>query len=171
MVQGVLLNYRERLPRSLFVPQADILKSLQFRLASDEDLMAVHNSFYAGQPFTQFRAHYLRVMDRQQKGRSYWLVVKLKTRFIGTGQLVIYAHGAELANIVVSAENRNQGVGSAIIHVLTAIARHVGLTTIEIGVNADNERALALYRRLGFVEDRQMRVTDGDPAIILRKAL
>jgi ribosomal protein S18 acetylase RimI-like enzyme len=84
---------------------------------------------------------------------------------------VLYPHGAEVASLAVTAGRQGQGIGSAIIEVLLAMARYLGLPGVEIGVAADNERALALYQRLGFVEDRRIGLANGEIAIILYKAL
>ena len=44
------------------------------------------------------------------------------------------------------------GVGSAIMEALIELAKEASLKNVELGVYADNERAIALYRRFGFEE-------------------
>ena len=44
------------------------------------------------------------------------------------------------------------GVGSAIMETLIELAKEASLKNVELGVYADNERAIALYRRFGFEE-------------------
>ncbi len=128
-------------------------------------------AFYSNQSLTQFRTQFERAIERQHSGRCYWLIAESETKIVGSGQLIIYPHGAELANIYVLEDHQNQGIGTAIIHVLTTIARWAELTSLEIGVTVSNNRALALYQRLGFEEDRQLRFASDEPAIILRKEL
>lgn len=44
------------------------------------------------------------------------------------------------------------GVGSAIMEALIELAKEASLKNVELGVYADNERAIALYKRFGFEE-------------------
>jgi ribosomal protein S18 acetylase RimI-like enzyme len=158
-----------QLPNSLLTPPADAPAGLSFRLAARSDLGVLHARFYAHQPLLKFRNYFQRVLTRQQSDKSFWVVAEIGQLMVGSGLLVIYAHGAELANLRVAEKHREQGIGTALIHVLTCLAKHVGLASVEIGVAADNGRALALYQRLGFAEDRWLHLSQGEPAIILRK--
>ncbi len=135
----------------------------------------------------QFRQHMAQLLHWQEQGRCCWLVIedndvrrrmeggKSPLQFsvlhppslIGSGQLICYPHGAELANLSVVAARRGQGWGSRLIAVLTAVARHWQIPYLEITVDEANPRALALYRRLGFVADRRLFLPDGRTAIIL----
>lgn len=108
---------------------------------------------------------------RQRVGLGLWLVGEADPGLVSNSQLVIYPHGAELANIGVISDYRNRGVGTAMIAILTNIARYLGLGSLEIGVADGNERASALYRRLGFAETRRLRIPGFQPAMILRKEL
>ncbi len=62
-------------------------------------------------------------------------------------------------------EVQRQGIGRALMNALIAHAEASGLTRLELYVRADNERAHALYRGLGFVEEarraRFVRLEDG----------
>lgn len=165
------------LPPDLLTPSSPVPANLCLRLVEAQDLRPIHSACYPQEPFHRFQALFRRLFLWQENGRCYWVVAtaatsdQSTTQIVGSGQLVIYPHGAELANLSVVPAYRNQGIGTAIITVLTAIARYIGLTGVEIGVKLDNQRALALYRRLGFVIDRHRRLLDGKPAIILHKAL
>jgi RimJ/RimL family protein N-acetyltransferase len=44
------------------------------------------------------------------------------------------------------------GIGTAMIGYLTELARQIGFSQIDLEVVAENEQALALYRKCGFVE-------------------
>jgi GNAT superfamily N-acetyltransferase len=138
---------------------------------ADRDLRPVHAALFPHRPYAKFRNYFQRVLTKQQKGLCFWLIVESEAHIVGSGQLVIYPHGAELANLVVGSSFRNLGVGTAIIRILTDIATHVGLKSLEIGVVDGNDRALTLYQRLGFAEDRQLRLDGSKAAIILRKSL
>jgi ribosomal protein S18 acetylase RimI-like enzyme len=141
----------------------------------------LHDACYTQQPFHQFRESAKHLLKWQEDGRCYWLVAERKRQstpgrdaglpIVGSGQLVIYAHVAEMANLAVRAEYRRQGIGTAAIDVLIDIACHLGLSSVETTVVANNSRALALYKRNGFKEVRRLSLPDGERAIILRQAL
>jgi RimJ/RimL family protein N-acetyltransferase len=61
-------------------------------------------------------------------------------------------------------EWRGQGLGRALLEACIRKAFASGFTRIELEVYADNASAIALYRRLGFVDEglkRRARVLDG----------
>jgi ribosomal protein S18 acetylase RimI-like enzyme len=62
---------------------------------------------------------------------------------------------------------RSQGLGTALITHMLGIAADLNFTEVEIGVLQQNERALALYRRLGFVHDRELALPGKPPAYVL----
>jgi ribosomal protein S18 acetylase RimI-like enzyme len=72
----------------------------------------------------------------------------------GFGLLTVWPNAAEISDLIVNTRYRGQGIGSLMITYLTQIARNLRVKTLEIGVRLSNVRALALYRRLGFVDDR-----------------
>lgn len=71
-------------------------------------------------------------------------------------------------------EWRGQGLGKALLEACIQKAFASGLTRIELEVYADNVNAIALYRRLRFVEEglkRRARVLDGRVQDLLVMAL
>jgi len=82
----------------------------------------------------------------------------------------------------VDAGHRSRGIGSALISHVEAAAEARGLETVEISVGKENDRARALYERLGYrcygedvaawsyVEDGRT-VHQAEPVWLLRKAL
>jgi autotransporter passenger strand-loop-strand repeat protein len=52
---------------------------------------------------------------------------------------------------------RGQGHGAALIQSTLSEARRVGLVRFELTVHADNERAIALYKRVGFKKEGTMK--------------
>lgn len=71
----------------------------------------------------------------------------------------------------------NLGIGTAMIHYLTDLAKEIGFEQIELDVVADNERGRMLYEKCGFVETgkhlRAMKYEDGTYAdeVIMIKLL
>jgi RimJ/RimL family protein N-acetyltransferase len=64
----------------------------------------------------------------------------------------VYAHGGVLGMGIVE-EHRGKGLGEALMRAALAQARACGLTRVELTVRADNPRAIALYRKIGFVDE------------------
>lgn len=160
------------LPAHLFAPPPNTPDDICFRLAQVDDWPGLHDACFPHKSRIQFRSHFNHLLDWQENGRCYWLVGTDKnSQIIASGQLVLYPHGAELANLSVTPERQGEGIGAAMISVLTAVARHLHLPGLEIGVAVSNGRALALYQRLGFVEDRRLQMPGAEPAIILYKDL
>lgn len=160
------------LPSALFISADHLPADVHFRLATTVDLPSLHQVCYPQKPFLVFRSHFDQLIDWQENGRCYWLAGLNKSeQIVASSQLVLYPHGAELANLIVVPERRGEGIGTAMIQVLTAVARHLNLPSLEIGVAASNVRALTLYQQLGFHQDRDIQLPNDEPAIILHKDL
>jgi putative acetyltransferase len=82
-------------------------------------------------------------------------------------------HVATLA-IAVAAGARGRGIGSRLMAAAFAWARSVGVDKVVLSVYPDNEAAIGLYRRFGFVEEgrlaRHSRRSSGDEDEILMAA-
>jgi ribosomal protein S18 acetylase RimI-like enzyme len=92
----------------------------------------------------------------------------------GFGMLTLWPRAAEISDLIVNARYRGQGVGSLIIDYLTNAARDMRVQVLEIGVALSNPRALALYRRLGFIDGRTIELELGngpEPVLYLYKHL
>jgi RimJ/RimL family protein N-acetyltransferase len=61
-------------------------------------------------------------------------------------------HVAELG-LMVAADSRRRGIGSALIEEAMNWARRAGIVKLELTVFPHNEPAIALYRKLGFREE------------------
>ncbi|GIU96282.1 MAG: hypothetical protein KatS3mg013_0085 [Actinomycetota bacterium] len=66
-----------------------------------------------------------------------------------------HRHVATLG-MVVAAERRGRGIGTAMLAVALRWAREVGVRKLVLSVYPDNVRAIALYRRFGFVEEGRL---------------
>jgi ribosomal protein S18 acetylase RimI-like enzyme len=62
------------------------------------------------------------------------------------------AHGAVLG-VGVMIDYRGRGIGTALIRATLERARAAGLTRIELTVREHNDRAIALYEKLGFAHE------------------
>ena len=96
------------------------------------------------------------------------LVAELDGRVVGYGNISVRdgkrRHSAWLG-IAVHDEFAGRGAGQLLMKALLELAdQWIGLIRVDLEANADNERAIAMYRRFGFVEEgRQKKAyfTDG----------
>lgn len=88
---------------------------------------------------------------------------------IGYGQIARWARVGEISDLIVAEAWRDQGIGTALIRYLLGIAQQKGLRQVEIGAQESNRGALKLYRRLGFVDQRQvtMQLSGGPQSVIM----
>ncbi len=70
---------------------------------------------------------------------------------VSQNRIARYSHRAELS-IAVIREFWGMGVGSALMGRLLSFARENGIAVLYLEVRADNERAIALYKKFGFSE-------------------
>jgi len=81
------------------------------------------------------------------------LFARLNDAIIGTGALLKCEEGVyEIAKMGVTASQQGAGIGRAIAEALIAQARALGASKLYIASNRKLERALTLYRNLGFRE-------------------
>jgi ribosomal protein S18 acetylase RimI-like enzyme len=123
----------------------------QLRPATPQDLDPIHAVCW--QSLSHEAAHDKLdwVLRFAQKGRGLAMVATTADEgIVGYGQWLMWRERAEIADLFVKDTWRSRGIGTALItHLRQDALRHTQL--VEIGVRADNPRALALYQRLGFV--------------------
>ena len=159
-----------QLPPHLFISQHAVPDDWLFRLMqpADKRLLA---DFLLRVVDPDFNQWFKQLTNWQAIGRAYWVIGFAGSTLIASGQLFLVGHNAELSNLVVAPDWQGQGVGSALIGILEQIARQAKVAHVEIGVIRDNERALALYQRLGYEYHRKIGLPEGETAVFLRKAL
>ena len=72
---------------------------------------------------------------------------------LGSLHIARSQHGFGEIGMAVAREWRGRGVGSALLEAAIEWARNEGLHKLSLGVFAHNARAIALYRKFGFVEE------------------
>lgn len=106
---------------------------------------------------------------QNESERDVMLLAFYDGKFAGNGSLMgmgpsRYRHRAGLAIALYQAYT-GLGIGRAMIEALLAIAGENGIEQVELEVAADNERAIALYQKLGFevygTMPRNMKYRDG----------
>ncbi len=94
------------------------------------------------------------------------LVAVAGEELIGSVHTARSRHGFGELGMLVAQEWRGRGVGSALLASAIESARAHGLHKVSLSVFAHNDRAIALYRKFGFVEEgrrvKQYRRSSGE---------
>jgi ribosomal protein S18 acetylase RimI-like enzyme len=94
-------------------------------------------------------------------GRGQGLVIPGQGgHLIGYGQVMLWPTVAEISDLAVTDSHQGRGYGTGLIQHLVRAAHRLGADTVEIGVAESNQRARALYQRLGFAESHSIRIKD-----------
>ncbi len=124
---------------------------------------AVYAHFYEHEPLSLAAQRRWFEAFQQRADEKYWLAEALDDpRPVGTIALVKLDwrnRRAELGRVLIAAgELRGAGYGRELCELALRYAfHHLNLHRITLDVFADNEPAVALYRRLGFVEEGRLR--------------
>lgn len=90
-----------------------------------------------------------------------WLAAEVEGQIVGGADFrrsrhSKHSHAAELG-IAILREFRGLGLGRAMLEAGIDWAKSVGVRKLKLGVFATNDRALALYRKLGFIEEARLK--------------
>ncbi|HVX44480.1 MAG TPA: GNAT family N-acetyltransferase [Mycobacteriales bacterium] len=125
------------------------------RRCSSDELVAVETSWPI--PGDVHRAHYA----AQRSGTATYLIGWVDAEPLGSGMIQwkgcsgpnarrAYPDAVEINHLQVRPECRGRGVGTAIIQDAEIRAAGRRRTLVALGVEVGNERAVRLYRRLGY---------------------
>lgn len=82
----------------------------------------------------------------------YFVVAEDAGEVLGYADMKIVAGEAQIYDIAVDPGARERGIGEALLRKLIQKAEESGCDLIDLEVRAGNAAALALYKKLGFVE-------------------
>jgi ribosomal protein S18 acetylase RimI-like enzyme len=102
----------------------------------------------------------LQAQGMHTPGHHYWHVVDDAGAAVGSLWVFVEPESDRgfIYEIVINADLRGKGLGSATLDLLDAWARSAGVTSIALNVFGDNAVAQALYRKHGYAVDAvQMR--------------
>jgi ribosomal protein S18 acetylase RimI-like enzyme len=139
-----------------------IIPNLLLRTVTLDDVAALHAACWPDQKLAdvQLRVHAI-VSAAGARERAWGYVATLGGEIVGFGQMTRWGNRGEISNLVVHPDWRSKGVGTTLIRRLMGVARENDLTEVEIGVAESNPRAMALYRKLGFRDDRKLMLDIG----------
>lgn len=100
------------------------------------------------------------ILDELRRGAEL-TVVEEDGELIGAYRIIPgsrrLSHLAHIASIAVRPDRQGRGIGRRVLEHIVADLRRRGFRRIELSTGADNSRALALYRSLGFEVEGTMR--------------
>jgi putative acetyltransferase len=164
------------------------MTTIAIRRARPDDAAAIARIMddpvvYAGlmqMPYASAEAHRTRLAESQAPGKvDLLLVAERAGDIVGSSGLhpvglAMRRRHAMSLGISVAGEAQGQGVGSLLMQAMCDYAdRWMGVLRIELTVYADNDRAIALYRRFGFAVEGRHRgyaLRDGHYADVLAMA-
>lgn len=131
------------------LPATAAVRVRRAELSDLDDLVALEESSFATDRLS--RAQYRRHLDSET---AQVLVASANhRRFLGTA-VVFFRKGTQVArlySIATHAQARGKGVGSALLQAAEDLARRRHCTALRLEVRTDNETAIRLYERLGYV--------------------
>ena len=104
---------------------------------------------------------------------SHFFVAKSDNQIVGFAGVKIIIDEADIMNIVVKKDFRNNGIGSSLLDFLISYCQKLNLDTIILEVNENNLNAISLYSKFDFnkIGIRKNYYNGIDNAIIMSKFL
>jgi ribosomal protein S18 acetylase RimI-like enzyme len=105
-----------------------------------------------------------RALSSRRNGRGMGAVVTTPhNTVLGYGQLTAWPRCGEISDLIIEERYRSRGYGTSLIQYLMQEAQRLHMSCVEIGAAESNPRAVALYRRLGFEDNRTVYMNLGEP--------
>ena len=110
-------------------------------------------------------------LARVPDSRHYLVALDAGGRVVGYAGLSALPPEADIQTLAVAPSGQGRGLGSRLLDALLAEAARRGATTVMLEVRADNEAALHLYGRRGFVPVARRRdyYAPGVDAVVMRR--
>ncbi len=145
--------------RALELPNPEI-KIRPVRLT---DVQELHATCWSDRPQAIIHQLISRAQQYAIQGRGLGVVVVGEGgALIGFGQLTVWPRCGEISDLIIRDDQRSRGLGTTIIQYLVRVSREMHLPCVEIGAALSNPRAVALYRRLGFMDIHQIQIDLGE---------
>lgn len=107
--------------------------------------------------------------EELQNENSKYLVAKINSNIVGFAGIKLILDEADIMNIVVRKDMRNQGIGTSLLKNLIKLCSEFDVKRINLEVSSDNFTAIHLYERFGFkqVGNRNDYYSSGSDAILM----
>jgi ribosomal protein S18 acetylase RimI-like enzyme len=138
------------------------------RPARVEDAGALWRNCFSQESLAETREYLAWCLRQTDKGWLVRLVAEADGQAVANAQLTLWRDRAEIGSLVVAEGYRQRGMATALVGALTVEAQQRGALRLEIGARASERGLLALYRRWGFVPDREIELPhiSGDNRVV-----
>ena len=138
------------------------------RPARVEDAQALWRNCFSQESLAETRGYLAWCLRQTDKGWLVRLVAEADGQAVANAQLTLWRDRAEIGSLVVAEGYCQQGMATALVGALTAEAQQRGAPRLEIGARASERGLIALYRRWGFVPDREIELPhiSGDNRVV-----
>ena len=164
---NVYSDYPEMMSDHLDYPPALQQPNLIFLIRDVylSDINALHIHLWQHREFDAVSDFIQRTVKFKEHKRGIGIVVvdqkPSPAMLIAYGQITQWVKCAEISDLIVHPAYRGQGVGTAMIQYLMRYSLTFKVKCVELGVAMSNQRALALYRRLGFKDSYTLQLDVG----------
>ncbi len=94
--------------------------------------------------------HFDILVDELNAKNSTYIVAKLNQQIVGFAGIKILLDEADIMNVVVKKNFRNQGIASLLLEKLICLSKELNLSSITLEVMEENYSAIHLYKKFGF---------------------
>ncbi len=145
-------DFEDVLPLYLKKPQAqsqliEKIKDIDVLPMTQNDLDAMEKTLVSD--FDDFWTYNVLKGELQSENSKY-LVAKLDGKIVGFCGIKIMQDEADIMNIVVRKDFRNQGIGSILLQNLIDLSKTLDVSSITLEVMEENYPAIHLYKSFGF---------------------
>ncbi len=99
--------------------------------------------------FDNFWTYQILKEELKSKNSSY-LVAKMNDKIVGFAGIKVILDEADIMNIVIKKNYRNQGIGTLLLENLIFLAKNLNLKSLSLEVSEKNSPAIHLYQKFGF---------------------
>lgn len=140
------------LPLYLKKPQAqrqleEKMKNIEILPMTLEDLNEIADILVSD--FDNFWSYDI-IKNELKAENSNYIVARFNQEIVGFAGIKVMVDEADVMNLVVKKEARNQGVGSLLLAKLIRLSKELHLTSITLEVMEENYSAIHLYKKFGF---------------------
>lgn len=99
--------------------------------------------------FDNFWTYQILKEELESENSSY-LIARMDDEIIGFAGIKVVLDEADIMNIVIKKNYRNQGVGTLLLENLISLAKRLNLKSLSLEVSEKNLPAIHLYQKFGF---------------------
>jgi RimJ/RimL family protein N-acetyltransferase len=96
-----------------------------------------------------------RILTRMEKGEVFCVAAEVDGRVVANSEIIMgtgYSRHVGFIGIAIKKGFRGIGIGTEMMKALEEHARKIGLKVLTLSVFANNQHAINLYKKMGFVE-------------------